>query len=100
VPDGDRILTSSEGLREDQRLMPTVFRARSFRFFFYSNEGRPREPPHVHVEQGEREAKFWLRPMAHLAYNDGFSARTLRELLTLIEADRERIEKAWNEFFG
>jgi hypothetical protein len=80
--------------------MPTGFRARSFRFFFYSNEGRPREPPHIHIEQGEREAKFWLRPMAYLAYNDGFSARTLRELLTLIEANRERIEKAWNEFFS
>ena len=80
--------------------MPTVLRARGFRFFFYSNEGQPREPPHVHVEQGEREAKFWLRPSVHLAYNDGFSARALRELLTLIEANRERIEKAWNEFFG
>ena len=31
----------------------------------------------------------------HLAYNDGFRASTLRELLTLIEANRERIEKAW-----
>jgi len=36
----------------------------------------------------------------HLAYNEGFSARVLRQLLTLIEANRERIEKAWNEFFG
>ncbi len=80
--------------------MPTVLRTRSFRFFFYSNEGRPREPPHIHVEQGEREAKFWLRPAPHLAYNDGFSARALRQLLTLIEANRERIEKSWDEFFG
>ena len=80
--------------------MPTVLRARGFRFFFYSNEGRPREPPHVHVEQGESEAKFWLRPEVHLAYNDGFRASGLRELLTLIEANRERIEKAWDEFFG
>jgi len=80
--------------------MPTVFRARSFRFFFYSKEGQPREPPHVHVEQDGREAKFWLRPEAHLAYNDGFSARALPELLTLIEANRERIEKAWDDFFG
>jgi len=80
--------------------MPTIFRARGFRFFFYPNEGQPREPLHVHVEQGEREAKFWLRPEVHLAYNDGFSARALRELLTLIEANRGRIEKEWNEFFG
>lgn len=80
--------------------MPVVFRAGSFRLFFYANEGSPREPPHVHVEQGDREAKFWLRPEVRVAYNDGFNAKTLRELLGLIEASRERIEKAWNSFFG
>jgi len=80
--------------------MPTVFRARGFRFFFYSNEGDPREPWHIHVERGDGEVKFWLRPEVHLAYDDGFSARSLREVLRLVEANRERIEKAWNEFFG
>jgi hypothetical protein len=80
--------------------MPTVFRTPGFRFFFYSNEGQPREPPLVRVEQGESEVKFWLRPEAHLAYNEGFSARALRQLPTLIETNRERIDKAWNEFFG
>ncbi|MFL5267516.1 MAG: DUF4160 domain-containing protein [Stellaceae bacterium] len=59
----------------------------------------PREPPHVHVERDVREAKFWLRPEVAVAYNDGFNARTLRELLALVEAKRERIERAWNEFF-
>jgi len=79
--------------------MPAVFRTRGCRFFFYSNEGSPREPPHVHVERDVREAKFWLRPEVAVAYNDGFNARTLRELLALVEAKRERIERAWNEFF-
>ena len=80
--------------------MPVVFRHSGFRFFFYSNEGRPREPPHIHVEQGDSEAKLWLRPEVSVAYNDGFNARTLRELLSLVEANREDIEKAWNDFFG
>ncbi len=80
--------------------MPTVLRTRGYRFFFYSNEGRPREPAHIHVEQGGKEAKFWLRPEVHLAYNIGFNSSALRQLLALIEANRERIEKAWNEFFG
>ncbi|WP_284734689.1 DUF4160 domain-containing protein [Sphingosinicella terrae] len=31
--------------------MPTVFRRQGFRFFFYSNEGSPLEPIHVHVEK-------------------------------------------------
>ncbi len=55
--------------------------------------------PHIHVEQGDRQAKFWLRPEVLVAYNDGFDARTLRELLSLVEANRERIEKAWGDFF-
>jgi hypothetical protein len=43
--------------------MPEVFRERGFRFFFYSNEGSPREPVHIHVEKDNVEAKFWLNPV-------------------------------------
>ena len=38
--------------------MPTVFRIDGFRFFFYSNEGNPREPVHVHVRKAGAEAKL------------------------------------------
>ena len=80
--------------------MPVVFRWRGFRFFFYSNEGTPREPVHIHVDKDEMEAKFWLRPEVRVAYNDGYDARTLRGLLEIVETNRERIERAWDEFFG
>lgn len=79
--------------------MPVVFRERGFRFFFYSNEGSPREPLHIHVEKDNMEAKFWLRPAVQVAYNDGYDARTLRELQGLVEANRDRIVRAWNEYF-
>ena len=80
--------------------MPTVFYENGFRFFFYSNEGSPREPVHIHVEKDNAEAKFWLNPAVHVAYNNGYSARTLRQLAGIVEANRDRIERAWNEFFG
>lgn len=80
--------------------MPTVFRDRGFRFFFYSNEGSPREPLHIHVEKDGMEAKFWLSPAVRLAYNDGYDARTLRQLTDTVAANSDRIERAWNEFFG
>jgi hypothetical protein len=80
--------------------MPEVFRERGFRFFFYSNEGNPPEPMHVHVFSNGLEAKFWLRPRAHVAYNKGYDARTLHLLLQIVDANRDRIERAWNEFFG
>jgi hypothetical protein len=80
--------------------MPTVFRERGFRFFFYSNEGSPRERVHIHVEKDNVEAKFWLNPEIRVAYNDGYDARTLRELMGIVGFNRERIERAWNEYFG
>jgi hypothetical protein len=79
--------------------MPVVFRYRNFRFFFYSNEGTPREPMHIHIEKGGNEAKIWLQPAIRVAYNDGYDGRTLRELLEIVAANQPRIERAWDEFF-
>ena len=80
--------------------MPVVFRDRGFRFFFYSNEGSPREPMHIHVEKDGVEAKFWMKPDILVAYNDGYDARTLRVLTEIIGVRRSQIERAWNEYFG
>jgi len=80
--------------------MPTVFRHRGFRFLFYANEGEPREPVHIHVLKDGIDAKFWLWPEVAVAYNDGFNARTLRELAGIIANRRQEIERTWDEFFG
>ena len=71
--------------------MPTVLRIGPYRFFFYSNEGT--EPPHIHVEAGDFEAKFWLQPVA-LASNHGFGARAIREIERHVNANREKLEEA------
>ena len=65
--------------------MPVIFRHKGYRFFFYSNEGNPREPVHVHVSRDGIDAKFWLWPEVSIAYNDGFNAKSLRELLIVVE---------------
>jgi hypothetical protein len=80
--------------------VPQIFRERGFRFFFYSDEGSPREPVHVHIEKDDLEAKFWLLPNVALAYNDGYDARTLRWLLQTVEARKREIQEAWDEHFG
>lgn len=80
--------------------MPVVFRYRLFRFFFYSNEGNPRESMHVHVRNGNGEAKFWLVPTVYLADSDGFDARTLRELRAVAADNKELIERVWHEHFS
>ena len=80
--------------------MPIVFRYKGFRFFFFSNEGSPREPLHVHVRSADGDAKYWLKPAVGLADSSGFDARTLRELAQVIESNALLIEGAWNEHFS
>jgi hypothetical protein len=40
--------------------MPEVFRINGIKFSFFSNEGNPREPVHIHAKRGRDEAKFGL----------------------------------------
>lgn len=80
--------------------MPVILRYKGLRFFFYSNEGSPREPIHVHVRGDGSEAKFWLQPMVRVADSGGFDARSLRELAQVIEENIEIIERSWNEHFS
>lgn len=80
--------------------MPVVFRVAGARFFFYSNEGSPREPIHIHVQRAGAEAKFWLRPDVMVADNAGFNRRDLVEMLRVIQDRRGEIERAWHEHFG
>ena len=80
--------------------MPIVFRHEGARFHFFSDEGSPREPQHVHVKKGDQEAKIWLRPEIAVAESFGFNAMELNALMRLVRRERSRIERAWNEHFG
>jgi hypothetical protein len=80
--------------------VPVVFRDGGFRFFFYSNEGDPLEPVHVHVMRDRNEAKFWLYPTPSVAYNRGYSDRVVANLLRTVEDRRHEIEGAWHDHFG
>ena len=74
--------------------MPVVFRWNGYSFFFYSNEGDPREPVHIHVRKADGIAKFWIHPRVSVADNIGFSARELRELSVQIEKEKSTINRA------
>ena len=77
--------------------MPTVWRERGFRFFFWSDERN--EPPHVHVESGDGYAKVWLAPVG-LARSIGYDAREVRDLLAIVRTHRDDLEQAWHDHFG
>ncbi|MBD8545494.1 DUF4160 domain-containing protein [Sphingomonas sp. CFBP 8760] len=80
--------------------MPVVFRERGFRFYFFSNEGDPREPLHIHVLKDGVDAKLWLYPEVAYADNNGFDVRTRRWIAAIVEARRNEIEGAWHDHFG
>lgn len=79
--------------------MPTVLRDGSYRFFFYSNEGDPREAPHIHVAAGGHTAKFWLDAV-ELASNKGFRASEIKEMRHLVERHRRLFMEAWDAHFN
>lgn len=59
----------------------------------------PREPAHIHVERDGGEAKLWLFPEVRLADRVGFSRSAQADLVRIVEARRQEIERAWNEHF-
>lgn len=63
--------------------MPTIDRVAGFRVGFFSSDLR--EPPHVHVERAEGQAKFWLIPV-HLAWSRGFARHEVREAERIIRS--------------
>jgi hypothetical protein len=80
--------------------MPVLFRYKGYRFFFFSNEGNPFEPLHVHVRQGSALAKFWVQPEVALAESYGMNSAELRELLGVAAQNRGLIKRKWHEYFG
>ncbi|HEV7276137.1 MAG TPA: DUF4160 domain-containing protein [Devosiaceae bacterium] len=74
--------------------MPTVLRTEGYRFFFYSLEND--EPPHIHVEHGDRLAKYWLE-LVELASSRRFKAHELGVVRTLVEGHQRAFLKAWHE---
>ena len=77
--------------------MPTVLRFKGYRFFFFSLEGN--EPPHIHIEQAEKFAKFWLEPISFVK-SRGFRSRELLELQLIIEENQMMMLEKWNGYFS
>ena len=78
-------------------MSPTILREGAYRFYFFA--GDRAEPAHVHVDGGDGEAKFWLRPVV-VADAWGYSARELRVIQRTVVAHRDEFLKAWDAFFS
>jgi hypothetical protein len=77
--------------------MPTVLRTGPYRFFFYASDRD--EPPHVHVEQEDNIAKFWLDPI-RLQRSHGFNRADIRRIQRLINDNHTQLLEAWHGYFS
>jgi hypothetical protein len=77
--------------------MPTVLRSGPYRFFFYS--GDRDEPPHIHVERDDCEAKFWLNPVA-LERSRLFARKEINRIQEIIEENQQQLLDSWDEYFN
>jgi hypothetical protein len=77
--------------------MPTVFKIGSIIFFFTSYDCT--EPMHIHVVDGRKECKFWLREgfLVVLADNYGFTKTELIKIRKIINENFELIKNKWDE---
>ena len=77
--------------------MPTILREDGYRFFFFSLDWK--EPLHVHVEYGDKYAKFWLKPVT-LARSWGFRSHEITQIRKIVEENENFFESKWNEYFS
>ena len=86
--------------------MPQLLRIGSYVVYFWSNEGRPLEPIHVHVIEGRASAnatKLWITSAGKVVVCSNESQipnKLLRRIARLIEANSEEIVAAWVDHFG
>ncbi|WP_302554105.1 DUF4160 domain-containing protein [uncultured Bilophila sp.] len=77
--------------------MPTIFFIGPYRFFFYSEEGG--EPAHIHVEEGNKVAKFWLHN-CELARSRNFRGHELSAIRKIVTERKGELLEAWNVYFN
>jgi hypothetical protein len=77
-------------------MSPTVFRYKSYRFFFFSRE---ESRMHVHVSCPDGEAKFCLEQIVSLNEQCGISPRVLKEIHRVVEDHKDEIVRAWKKHF-
>ena len=74
--------------------MPVILRHKGYALYFVMFDLA--EPAHVHVRNGNREAKFWLQPVA-MSWNRGYRSHELTEIERIVHDNLEFILQVWDE---
>lgn len=85
--------------------MPQIFRIGAYIVYFWSNEGFPSEPVHVHVAEGrpvKDGTKIWITKSYHciVAHNKlNIPTHILNDIISVIEVRAEYICAEWKKHF-
>lgn len=86
--------------------MPQIFKIGSYWVYFWTNEGSPLEPVHVHIAEGkpmENATKVWITKSGKCLLcnnNSQIPMHTLRNIMRIIEARNVDVITKWQEYFG
>lgn len=86
--------------------MPQIFSIGSYLVYFWSNEGEPLEPIHVHISQEKPEknaTKIWITKTLHCIVcnnNSKIPNHILNNIVEIIENRAFEIAAKWQERFG
>jgi hypothetical protein len=86
--------------------MPRVFKFGAYWVYFWTNEGKPTEPIHVHISEGnpsENSTKIWITKAGKCFLcnnNSNIPKHILRNLMRMIEARNIDVKNKWYEYFG
>ena len=86
--------------------MPQILRIGPYSIYFWSNEGDPLEPIHVHVSEGRASAtatKIWITSTGKTILSNNNSKipeRMLSDIMDVIEARSFEIVRKWQDHHG
>ena len=86
--------------------MPQVFKIGAYWVYFWSNEGDPLEPVHVHIAEGSpvpNATKVWITESGKTLLcdnNSNIPKVTLRNIMRVIEARSSVVKSKWYDYFG
>ena len=85
--------------------MPQILRIGPYSIYFWSNEGNPLEPIHVHISEGRATnaaTKLWITSTGKVIVcnnNSRIPERILKRLIRVVEANSSEIINEWRECF-
>lgn len=85
--------------------MPKIFSINGYNIYFWTNEGNPPEPIHVHISKKPHEnaTKVWIKSDGTCEVDDNkdkIPKHTLNDIVEVIEYSSEIIIKDWEQVFG